>query len=218
MRLLKVKMLATKLILIEGLGGSGKTSTVSYLNDFLCRRNFDVTAIYERSNRRPKCKFPAFAENYVGEMLAEWRLFLDERVRVNNLCVMEGHGWQPMAEFMYLAGHSRQSVLDFCGKIESIISPLNPAVIYYAVDNIAEHLERIAQMRGRDWIRLMEQRDVEHHGLDAFGGSLLQFWDEWNVLQNEIFSHCRFPKLRVENPHDDWGATYKEIASFLQIS
>src|SRR5262249_39887227 len=95
---------------------------------------------------------------------------------------MEGHGWQPMAEFMYLAGHSRQSVLDFCGKIESIISPLNPAVIYYAVDNIAEHLERIAQMRGRDWIRLMEQRDVEHHGLDAFGGSLLQFWDEWNIL------------------------------------
>jgi hypothetical protein len=72
-------------------------------------------------------------------------------------------------------GHSRQSVLDFCGKIETIISPLNSAVIYYAVDNIAERLERIAQMRGRDWIRLMEQRDVEHHGLDAFGGSLLQF-------------------------------------------
>jgi hypothetical protein len=65
---------------------------------------------------------------------------------------------------------------------------------------------------------LMEQRDVEHHGLDAFGGSLLQFWGEWNVLLNEIFSHCSFPKLRVENPHDDWGATYKEIASFLQIS
>jgi len=210
-------MLKTKLILIEGLGGSGKTSTVSYLNDSLRQRNFDVTAIYERSDSHPKFNFPRFVENYAERMLEEWQLFLDERERVGQICVMEGHGWQPMAEFMYLAGCSRSAVLGFCDKIEAIISPLNPLIIYYTVDDVANHLERIAQMRGRDWIDFMEQRDVEHHGLDAFGNSLLTFWSAWTVLQDEIFNRCTLPKLRVENPHDDWEATYKKVVSFLQI-
>jgi hypothetical protein len=63
----------------------------------------------------------------------------------------------------------------------------------------------------------MEQRDAEHHGLDAFGGSLLKFWREWNTLQNEIFNRCSFPKLRVENPHGDWEFTYEQVVNFLQI-
>jgi len=210
-------MLKTKLILIEGLGGSGKTSTVGYLNDFLRQRNFDVTAIYERSDCHPKFNFPRFVENYSERMLVEWSLFLEERERVGDLCLIEGHGWQPMAEFMYLAGYSSTAILDFCHKIEVIVHPLNPIVIYFAVDNVAAHLERIAQMRGREWIDFMEQRDVEHHGLDAFGGSLLNFWREWSTLQNEIFSRCFFPKLCVENPRDDWESTYETIRSFLQI-
>ncbi len=59
-------------------------------------------------------------------------------------------------------------------------------------------------MRGRDWIDFMERRDVEHHGLDTFNNSLLQFWNEWTILQNEIFSRCSFHKLHVENPQEDW--------------
>lgn len=210
-------MLKTKLILIEGLGGSGKTSTVRYLNDFLRRGNFDVTAIYERSDCHPKFEFPRFVENYSERMLAEWHLFLNERKRIGNLCVMEGHGWQPMAEFMYLAGYSRNAVFDYCDKIAVILSSLNPVVICYTVDNVASHLERITQMRGQEWIDFMEQRDIEHHGLDAFGGSLLKFWREWSILQDEIFSNYSFPKLRIENPHNDWEATYLKIVSFLQV-
>jgi len=210
-------MLKSKLILFEGLGGAGKTSTVSSLHDYLRKQNVDVTAIYEQSDCHPKFEFPRFIENYPERMLAEWRLFLAERQRVGSICVMEGHGWQPMAEFMYLAGSSRESVLDFCDRIAVIISPLYPTVIYYTVGNVDEHLKRIAQIRGRDWIDFMEQRDVEHHGLDAFGNSLLQFWSEWTVIQSEIFDRCRFPKLRVNNPHDDWGAAHQKVADFLQI-
>lgn len=210
-------MLKTKLILIEGLGSSGKTSTVKYLNDFLRQRNFDVTAIYERSDCHPKFDFPRFVENYTGRMLEEWHFFLNERERTGNLCVTEGHGWQPMAEFMYLAGYPPESVLDFCDKIAIIINRLNPVLIYYSFDDVKKHLEKIKQLRGQQWIDFMEQRDIEHHGLDAFGGSLLQFWKEWTVFQNEIFNRCSFPKLLVENPHDNWEIAYRKILSFLQV-
>gem|GEM_PF-3965084 len=178
----KRAMFNNKLILIEGLGGSGKTSTVSYLNNFLRQRNVDVTAIYERSDSHPKFIFPRFVENYAERMLEEWQRFLHERERVDDLCVMEGHGWQPTAEFMHLAGYSHNSVFDLCNKIEALISPLNPIVIFYKV---------------------------------VFGGSLLNFWREWTVLHNEIFNRCSFPKLCVEDPYDDWEATYKKVVSFM---
>jgi hypothetical protein len=130
---------------------------------------------------------------------------------------MEGHGWQPMAEFMYLAGYSQQAVISFCEEVAAIISSLNPVVVYYAHDDVANHIERIEQLRGRQWISFMEDRDTMHHGLNMFGGNLLQFWSGWAVLQDEIFSRCAFPKLRIQNPHDDWDAAYMRIRSLLQI-
>jgi hypothetical protein len=150
-------------------------------------------------------------------MLEEWSLFLAEYRRRGGVCIMEGHGWQPMAEFMHLAGYPQRDVIGFCDDVASIISPLNPIVIYYSNEDVANHLERLEQLRGREWVELMEERDTLHHGLKKFGGSLLRFWREWAVLQEVIFSRCPFPKLRIRNPHGDWEGTYMSIRRFLQI-
>jgi hypothetical protein len=211
-------MLDTQLILIEGLGGSGKTTTARYLEEVLRREGPSIAAILEGDMCHPKFEFPKFVAHYTTRMLEEWSLFLAQRERRREVCLMEGHGWQPMAEFMYLAGYPRQTVINFCDDIASIISPLNPVVVYYAHEDIAQHLERVEQLRGRQWVAFMEDRDTMHHGLKEFGGSLLRFWSEWALLQDEIFSRCSFPKLGIGNPHDNWDATYTRILSFLQVA
>jgi len=207
----------TQLILIEGLGGSGKTTTVRYLEQVLLGKNLDVVAIVESDSCHPKFKFPNFVECYTSQMLEEWSLFFSERKGKDEVCLMEGHGWQPMAEFMYLAGYSQQSVLSFCEDVAAIIRPLNPVVVYYTHKDVVSHLERIEKLRGRQWISFMEGRDTRHHGLKKFGSSLLQFWREWAVLQDELFRRCSFPKERIQTPHDDWDVTYMKIRNFLQI-
>jgi hypothetical protein len=45
----------------------------------------------------------------------------------------------------------------------------------------------------------------------------LKFWSKWMTLQNEIFSRCSFPKLCIEDPHNDWETAYAKIVSFLQV-
>ena len=210
-------MVDTRLILIEGLGGSGKTSTVRYLDRLLRGGGRSIVPIVERDTCHPRFEFPSAVEHYTARMLEEWSLYLAGRGSSREVGLMEGHGWQPMAEFMFLAGYSRQAVIGFCDEVASIIGPLNPVVIYYTHEEVAEHLERVERLRGREWIAFMEDRDTRHHGLERFGGNLLHFWSEWTVLQDEIFARCPFPKLEVRNPHDDWDATYSRIRHFLGI-
>lgn len=211
-------MIDTRLILVEGLGGSGKTTTARYLEQILRSQGFEAAAILESYKRHPRFQFPNDVEHYTARMLEEWSLFLAARAGRAEVCLLEGHGWQPMAEFMYLAGYTPQAVIEFCADVASIISPLDPVLVYYAQEDVASHLRRVERLRVRQWISSMESRDTMHHGLDKFGGRLLQFWSEWAVLQEELYSRCPFPKLRLRDPHGDWDAAYTKIRNFIQLA
>jgi hypothetical protein len=205
-----------RLVLVEGLGGAGKTTTAGWLAAEWACRGMSTRCIRERDRVPPRFRFPAEGPGYAAEMLDQWRRFAALVEGEDVAVVTEGHGWQPMAEFLYLAGGDAGQALAFCAELAEIVAPLRPALVYLEPGDVAAHLARLERLRP-GWLVAMEARDTAAHGLARWGGSLLRFWRDWSRVQGEAFSRWPHAKLRVADPQEDWAAARGAILDFVGV-
>ena len=213
-----------KLVLIEGLPGSGKTTTAEYLATQLNDSGNPSQWFSEAAQDNPitLSMEDIQAPDFRYRILQQWRAFAQRNVEREVSTVIESSFWQYTALCMVYTEHMDEEVLLFNKLISTEIGPLSPALIYLDHDDANTAMNRVIDARGSGWVDNvlkihMEAAWFKSRGLSGLDG-FMQFWEPWSRLCDGLFRSFEFSKLRIKNPHDDWKASYGRIHKFLDLN
>jgi nucleoside-triphosphatase THEP1 len=227
----------TKLILIDGLPGSGKSTTARFLGDTLARRGVAVRCFLETAPDHPLnvggSLHPAggttgaelFAHytpgSYIDESVGRWRAFVEAAERANAVHVAESYPYQNAVRVLLQMDAELDRMRTYAAEVEQIVEPLRPVLIFLERRDTAGALRAIAEQRGTDWTAYLaellsaapysQQRGLR--GSDA----AVAFISAYKALVDELRSVSRMPALVLEDCGGQWEACHRRILEFLAV-
>jgi len=221
----------TRLIVIEGSPGSGKSTTAQWL-----ARQWQVAGrpcrwIYEQQPDHPVVGIPTGAdydtwEEYFAYRRDRWSALAAEAVTGYTLTIMESALLQYPVFVMLRRGLAADTIVAFLVSVADIIRPLAPRLVYLkTLDPEMTYRAIIARRGGAAFVETLlpayETGEAGEffraRGLHGFDG-LLAYWREHNSICERAVKVLDLETLIVD-PHDvDWLQRRAAIARFLGLS
>lgn len=216
----------SKLILVEGNPGSGKSSTSQLINDQL-RRNGITSRWYHEEELphpvAPNKKIDDFSslEEYFKFALDRWRLFSLAASESDEISIIESRFFQDVVFPLLMKDVSRSQIIEYVHGIADICSALNPKLIYFHQPEYATTMRRICDERGPGIEKFYIDRSdqsayAQRLGLQGFDGYVRFFVDVRSIME-QLYGELPFCKLSIDNTERNWGSYYKQIGEFLSI-
>ena len=218
---------APRLILVEGMIGSGKTTTAGHLADWLSRRGEDVRAFDEGAADHP------IRTRRVDELLAapapddpraysagQWRRLAERCLRDEQTVILESVFLQNSVMPAFIDDAPVATVTEICTEIQRQAAPAEPFLVYLRPTDIAAAIARVHQARGEPW----SPRNVAYvqdcpwarrrnlRGRDA----VIRLYQAWEPVATQLYDRYPFPKLMVPDPQHDWPAALHRICAAVR--
>lgn len=226
----------SRFIFVEGIMGSGKSTTADFLTEHLRQSQIAARFLAEGPTIEepvhplrisPELPHPfsvwldVTVELYIERSLRKWRAFAHEAEQSGLITVCDGllfHG--NMTDLMLM--NAAPSLLhSYLMRILETIASLNPVVIYFYHADIAHALRTICDTRGKRWETYQIDWKIAspyavQRSLQGFDG-LVQLYQAYRALCDEFFAQLSLPKIAICN-EGDWAAYYRDILAFLQLT
>jgi thymidylate kinase len=214
-------MLNTKLILVEGLPGAGKSTTSVHMGTLLQQRGIPCRWYLEDDDPHPIACLDFELKDLTQNLPPLWRTFTEQARQDPTVTVIESRLWQNTALFMYMAEYSVEDILKLHQLVCQELTPLSPILLYLYQDHVEPALRRLYSFRDEEWMERDLQTTSQYQwfqsrGLNDFAG-WVQFFQEWQLVAEQLYSDWPYGKTKVENPHHDWALAYQQIYRFLQV-
>jgi hypothetical protein len=231
-------MIETRLILIEGPPGSGKSTTAEILAAEIAKTGIACQCFQEWHLENPiaigsdldlkQVVTTAIARE--GEVLRQWQHFAQSRRESEVVTVMESRFWQTSVMLMYAAGSPLESVLDSNRQVTQAVLPLKPTLIYFRIDDLRGFTNRTIEIKEAEWQRagfpgtwvghiytaLEDQSWFTQRGLTGLE-AYRAFLEEWAQVSQQLYDQLPFPKITIRNPYRNWLAAMQHMRKFLGL-
>lgn len=214
-------MLNTKLILIEGLPGAGKSTSTVHIGKILQQHNVDCRFFREADNPHPIDCVDFEIKGLAERMVPLWAKFVNDAIQGSTVTIIESRLWQNTALFMYMSEVDVEEILNFHQRVWKVLAPLSPALLYLDQDNTDIALRRMRATRGEKYMEdtlraTLPYQWFKSRGITDFAG-WVQFFEEWHTVAEGLYVDWPYDKETIMNPHDDWAKAYQQMHAFLQI-
>jgi thymidylate kinase len=224
------RTIQTNLILVDGLPGSGKSTTAQQLYMHLIKHGYkahwffehDVThPIYVNTEVRLAREVGDLEPNKIHEKaLTNWANLVSS-TGAENIAILEGTLFQSGAGSQFVMNWEPDKIASYAFLVEKLIERLDPVLIYFYQTDVAEALRRICKCRGR-WF---EEYLVKHVGASPYGkargvtdiASVIEVLKAFREITDFIFAKLRMRKLAVETSDGKWRTYCEQISHFLSI-
>jgi hypothetical protein len=222
---------ARRLVIVEGIMGSGKSTTSRWLAAALARRGFDVHLEPERQYPHPLRGTDAAGDwfkpwldmtpgDIAGRRLVLWRKMVEKALAQPAIHVVDGQLFHGDLTNMLLMKMPEAEIAANVRELEEIIRPLNPLVVYFHQTDVDRAIRLTAAERGEelgvryqvDW-KLAFPYAIEL-GLEGLDG-LSALYVRYRSLTDHLFGELRIDKLSIENTSRDWPRYYAKIEEGL---
>ena len=222
-------MIDTKLILIEGIPGSGKSTTAWKLAAEIENNGRECRYFLEWAEDHPifigdetdMAEIISLSRPRAGSVLRQWTEFAKRAQQEETVTIIESRFWQTSLMFMYGNGAPEDEVIETNRQVIMAITGLKPVLIYFTHDDIMKALTRAIDMRGAEWEGRITGI-IEQQGL-ATGRALrgreawFSFFSAWTPVAEMLYDRFSFPKTKIHEAHSDWDLAMQNIMGFLGL-
>jgi thymidylate kinase len=219
----------TRLILVEGIPGSGKSSTAQWL----ARRLPGARWWYEEALGHPVYAFRDGDElgGFVRELLAgrhaplvdaalaQWRRFVEATAAGDEVVLVDGCLYGYLTWSLFPQDLPEPEIAAYVAAVEAILRPLDPRLLYLRRPDVAGTLEALTAARGQAMRRAYVERSTgapysRRRGYDGFDG-MVAFWRDYQAFTDRLFDASPLTRLRVDD--GDWASRHGRIGEWLDL-
>lgn len=225
----------TRFIFVEGVMGSGKSTTAWFLTEQFQQQGMTAWFLPEGptveqpqhplrlGNQLPHPKQvwrDVTVEQYIEQSLQKWQLFVEQREHHTDIIVCDGLLFHGNMTDVFLMNAEPAVLQRYVAQVIEMLRSLNPVLIYFYHRNVAHAIRAVCDERGSAWEHYQVTWKVSspygaQRGLQGFDG-LVQLYQAYRVVCDEIFAQLWLPKLAICN-EGQWAHYYQDILTFLQF-
>ena len=232
-------MIDTKLILVEGPPGSGKTTTALKLAAEIANTGRPCQCFWEWDPNNPiaigedihldQVITTAIARE--DDVLQQWQQLVDRQRTQDTVTIIESRFWQTGVMLMYVAGHPLEAVLESNRRLIAILQELQPVLVYFTIDDLRGFTMRTIQSKEEDWRRSGLPGSWAEHIFVAFEGQpwsvahgatgpngMIALLEDWALVAEQLYDRVPFPKIKIRNPYQDWNLALARLRTFLELA
>ena len=212
----------SKLIIVEGLTGSGKSIMAHFITRQLQYNDIPATWIHEGEEPHPiLMDVESSIDDYMVEMRERWTAYVDQVRRSDAVRVVEACLFNNLIEFLFTHNVDRQKIIQYGDVLQMLIEPLNPTLVYLVQEDVNGALERNFQRRGEGFRNYVIQYATgtplaKRRGWEGYEG-MAEFWREFVSVADELFQRYRIRKLKIDNTSGHWETYNDRVVACLSI-
>jgi hypothetical protein len=220
-----------RLVIFEGIMGSGKSSSTRWLGQRLAARGIDASIQTERQYPHPlratdfaaewfKPWLDMTAEDLANRRLGLWATFVETALASKTVHVVDGQLFHGDLTNMFLMNMRPDAIAQNVQALADVIRPLRPLLVYYYQSDVDRAIRLTAAERGEelgvryqvDW--KLKYPYAAQRGLEGLGG-LSSLYADYRVLTDRLFAQLTIDKMAIENSARDWPAYYARVEDAL---
>ena len=228
-------MRRTRLILLEGAPGSGKSTTAQTIARRLHKQGIPARWWYEEEAGHPIYVFHDRAalqqtiadltggqyQQVVAAALEQWRRFAERLRGEETIAIVDGCLYGYLTWSLFPLDVPPDEIRAYISKVEEIIAPAAPCLIYFRQDDLAASLRRLCDRRGPAIEQSYVERSTQsaygrRRGLRGFAG-MVDFWTDFRRLTDAAFAGSALAKLAVDTSTGDWPVYQRQVTGFLAL-
>src|SRR5688572_793218 len=153
-----------RLVIIEGIMGSGKSNTALNLAERLGKAGLPAEAVTEGSDQHPvrgtdglehwhKPWLDITPPELAERCLAKWRGYIQGALATETPCILDGQFFHGDFTNLFLMDAGTEALEKYCKALEEIIKPLEPLLVYFHQDDFGRTIRDVSAERGEKWVR-----------------------------------------------------------------
>jgi tRNA uridine 5-carbamoylmethylation protein Kti12 len=225
----------TKLIIVSGMSGAGKSTTSQYISKLYKDNGIDNIWYHEEMDNHPirwkdggEFKVADYRTEQgmklnIEDLLSRWRVFIESIKSSDKVHVMEGCIFQNIVRYFFPAAYKHELIKNFYHKLFEIISQVDSTFVFLYSTNPQKTLEKAFITRGESWKKItLDPGDELYYKINGYKGdeSIYAMWTDCRDLSKTIFDNLTIDKLILKiNPEENqWQAHHKKIAEHFALS
>lgn len=215
----------SKLIFVEGIMGSGKSTTAKFVVEELERVGTPVRLIDENDDNHPvQMADPEEFESidvWMTDRLDKWAALTDSILQSGDVFVMDGQLFHESVDSLFYFDVPEGDIVDFMTRTMDVLEKVSPALIYFFQADVGASLRKTCEARSEWWRNWQIDWKVHNRpygqkrGLKGFNG-YVQLYSEYRALTDRLFANLEIEKLDIENSAGDWDQYKSEILIFIR--
>jgi hypothetical protein len=214
------------LVFVEGVPGSGKSTTAQFLTRELARHGRPARWIYEE--QAPNPLVPAVPddayrdwEHFAALHVERWRAFATATAASDETIVVESFLLQRPVFTMLRRDADVGFIEVVVNRFADAVASLAPSLVYLAHNDPARAWRTVAAGRGADYAADVVRRSeewpyIQSRGLAGLDG-VLAYWQAHGALCDKITSWIPMRTLVVDATHGTWDERRRRICDFLEL-
>ncbi|MDM0066565.1 hypothetical protein [Variovorax sp. J31P207] len=220
------------LVIIEGIMGSGKSTTMRFVAKALEDAGRPVLAVHERTDPHPvraTDDLPHWfepwrestAEQLAVRAISKWRSFA-QTVRLGpSVPVLDGQLFHGDLTNLFLMEASFDELAAYCESLTQLVGPLQPLVVYLRQENVERAVRTVCAERGEAWVKY--QVDWKLKGPYAVRRilvgleGLIALYQDYRRMTDALFDRLTLDKMVIENSERHWARYNQRVLERLGL-